>query len=203
MGCSISSPLKTEMVQHMDELDETVKKLNNLNTIKNVSGCLKGFNTDYFGFNEVLKNREINSVLLYGTGSVSKTILQALVDRGVNKIYLEGRTENNIGKLLINFSNWVLPYNGEKIDVFINATPAGNSKNDDLFKYLKNTNLLMDLNVSPIENALILESKAQGIETLKGTEMSMYQLQKQFEIYTGITPGIELIKSGLSKFFKS
>ena len=52
-GCSVSMPLKSEVILLLDEVDEVAKKLNSVNTIINENGKLSGFNTDYFGFARV------------------------------------------------------------------------------------------------------------------------------------------------------
>ena len=53
---------------------------------------------------------------------------------------------------------------------------------------------LIDLNV---KHSLINIANQKGMDISKGVEMSILQLQKQFEIYFGFKPDKNLIKEGL------
>lgn len=202
VGCSVSSPLKSKMISHMDKLDKKTRMLNNLNTIKNNDGELHGFNTDYFGFKSLIEDKYFDKVLIYGNGSVAKTIVNVLKDTGVNKIYASGRNQENVEKFIKAHS--LINYKNQKVDLFINATPAGYVKtNDEIFKYLNFCKTLIDLNVSNSSTSLVQEAKKMNINIFEGTDMSINQLIAQFEIYTDIQPDKKLFKEGLELYFQN
>ena len=53
-GCSVSMPFKERVMDYLDEIDPIALKLNSVNTIKNVSGRLKGYNTDSYGAKKLI-----------------------------------------------------------------------------------------------------------------------------------------------------
>ena len=202
VGCSVSSPLKSKMIKHVDSMDQITKDLNNLNTIKNNDGALHGYNTDYFGFKSLIENLNLTSALIYGNGAVAKTILKALIDSGVDKVYLTGRSPQNIKKFIDN--NPVENFSGQEVDMLINATPSGkNDINDGVFEYLNFAKVVIDLNVTEKDTILIKESRKRNLEVYKGSEMSINQLKAQFQIYTEILPNDKVFQDGLQLYFKT
>ena len=202
VGCSVSSPLKSQVVKYMDDLDLNAQILNNINTIKNIDGKLKGYNTDYFGFKSIVDNKNVKSALIYGNGSVAKTIYQVLIDIGVNNIYITGRNIDNVVKFKKDLHNSKI-YENQKVDLIVNATKAGTLKEGEIFEYINYSDKLIDLNVCKKDTYLVSSALSLGIEVIKGSEMSINQLKKQFEIYTEMVPDEELLSRGLEKFFKS
>ena len=202
IGCSVSSPLKSKMIKYMDKLDENTKQLKNLNTIKNFDGELHGFNTDYLGFKNLIENLDLESALIYGNGSVAKTILKALNDLGVKEVYLTGRNSDNIKKFIED--NSVKNYSNQSVDLLINATPAGRETNkDEIFKYLDFCKMIVDLNVTKQDSTLVQESRKRKLKVYKGSEMSINQLRAQFQIYTDILPDEEVFQEGLQLYFET
>ena len=46
-GCGVSMPHKIEVIQYLDKVDMTAKKIGAVNTIVNNDGTLTGYNTDF------------------------------------------------------------------------------------------------------------------------------------------------------------
>ena len=197
-GCSVSSPLKKELYKILKDVDKPVRKLENINTIKNNSGALKGYNTDYYGFKSLVENKKYNNALIYGYGAVSKTIVNCLSDVGIKKISITGRDNGKIKEF--SKKNKVKIFQGnEFFDLLINATPSGNL-NDPVVDHLDFCSNLIDLNVFNSNNYLVQLAVEKGIGLSKGVDMSILQLQKQFEIYFGFEPEKQLIIEGLNKY---
>ena len=84
-------------------------------------------------------------------------------------------------------------------DLLINATPSkyiGPLK--DLFIH---ASMIFDLVVSPEETEVIAAAKSLDKSFITGIEMTKYQFQKQFLIYTGVEIHIEEIDSALTQLF--
>ena len=69
-----------------------------------MNGILKGYNTDIFGFIEPLRKRNINfngiDILLLGAGGSACAVIAALSEeKGINKIIISNRTQQNAHKL--------------------------------------------------------------------------------------------------------
>src|SRR3989337_2921356 len=53
-GFNVTIPHKVAVMKYLDELDATAKKAGAVNTVNNIEGVLKGYNTDIYGFIEPL-----------------------------------------------------------------------------------------------------------------------------------------------------
>jgi len=59
-GFNITIPHKVEMMKYLDKMDESCSLIGAVNTVTNVDGVLKGYNTDMDGFLEPLKKKKLN-----------------------------------------------------------------------------------------------------------------------------------------------
>src|ERR1051326_7683307 len=59
-GFNVTIPHKVEVIKYIDELHESAKRAEAVNTVKNLNGRLEGYNTDIDGFIEPLKRRQIS-----------------------------------------------------------------------------------------------------------------------------------------------
>ena len=188
-GCSVTMPLKSKVIKYLHKLDRVAKKTSSVNTIVNSAGILSGYNTDYYGVLDVISSLKPQSVLIYGAGSVSNSVILALQDSLCNKIDIVARRATKARELSekfnIGFIDKVKNVN-QHFDLLINATPASNQKEHEIFLLLPFVDSVFDLVVSPVRTELITRARSQGRKTTEGIEMSKRQLKKQFEIYTGI-----------------
>ncbi len=49
IGINVTIPYKETVIPYLDEIDDVALRIGAVNTIINVDGKLKGFNTDYYG----------------------------------------------------------------------------------------------------------------------------------------------------------
>jgi shikimate dehydrogenase len=182
-GCSVSMPLKNEVVKYLDELSEEASAVSSVNTIVNKGDKLIGYNTDLIGFRNSFEYPKICSVLIYGSGSVVDSIIFELQQRKVD-IYITGRNTKSVSEKAIEWG--IKLYNNEVYDVFINATPASlKPLNFDLIEILKQGNSVFDLVVK--KNTFLSEYCANENKSFtSGFEMYKYQFCAQFELYTNI-----------------
>ncbi len=202
MGCSVSMPLKNMVIPFLDELSDDAKISQSVNTIVNRNGKTSGYNTDIYGVKKVLENTKVKKVLIYGSGSVVDSIVVALKSINVDLISIHSRNALMASKKS-NFHKINLVENIQSIstnyDLLINATPSkyvGSLK--DLFNH---ASMIFDLVVSPEETDVISAAKDSGKSFISGIEMTKYQFQKQFLIYTGMELDIKEINCALSNFF--
>jgi|TARA_B100000073_G_scaffold318676_1_gene296990 shikimate dehydrogenase len=83
-GFAITMPYKIEVLDYVDELDDSVKKIKSANTVINDNGKLIAYNTDYYAAKTMLS--EINflngypKIFILGNGGYSKAVQQAVKD---------------------------------------------------------------------------------------------------------------------------
>lgn len=205
-GCSVSMPLKSKILDYLDEFNPLAQKTQSVNTIINRDDKLIGFNTDFFGFKESISNLQLKKVLVYGAGSVVSSILVALQERGGIAVNILARNSESAEKVAKQFGVGYLT-NVDSVkgryDLLINATPASVEKEHELYQLLPLANGILDLVVSPKDTPLILKARKLGLAVVAGIEMSKFQLQYQFELYTGVKPEIKQIDNIINKYYKT
>lgn len=206
MGCSVSMPLKSLIIEYLDAIDETAKKTESVNTIVNNDGRLIGYNTDCYGIEKVLKNVQICTTLIYGAGSVVNSIIFAIKKLGFTDITVTARSFQKASESAR--KSGIIAKDMDSLDdyygLIINATPASiESSGHQLFLLLNKTNNVFDLVVSPYDTNFIVAAKQNNCETICGIEMCKYQLQKQFEYYIGYKPDIEEISTIVNDMYRN
>ncbi len=212
-GCSVSMPFKEKLINFVDSLDVSAKKIGSINTILKKKNKLIGYNTDYYASKHILKKAnksKKNSIFVVGSGGVAKAVIQSLLDLGYKNINITSRNKKKFNKIkknkYINFINWV-DRNNFKSDILINCTPLGMfgkySNSVPLKLPLKfKPKLIYDLTVNPASNKLNKYSKIMKIHYVPGLISSFYQGIKQFEIYNNKKINIKLLKKKLGYNFK-
>ena len=201
IGCSVSMPLKNKVIPFLDELSKNAKISQSVNTIVNQNGWTIGHNTDIYGVTKVLQDIPVKKVIIYGSGSVVDSIIVSLKSMNVDSITIYSRnaiiasekSKLHGVKLLENFDSISSDY-----DLLINATPA--KYDGDLRALFNYASMIFDLVVSPIDTEIIRAAKEADKIFFAGIEMTKYQFQKQFLIYTNIEIKIKEIDNALKKF---
>ena len=201
-GCSVSMPLKSSVIRHLDALSCESRATGSVNTIVNTDGVLTGHNTDFQGCLAVLARHPVPSVLVYGSGSVVNSVVFALREAGVREIWLAGRSPERVRTKARSLRIRTLDEAGRSsisVGLLVNATPSGDDVGDDIRTLLPLCASLFDLRVRPDPSPLERAAAELGLQTIPGVEMAKFQLQKQMELYTGICPPIELLEALIEK----
>jgi shikimate 5-dehydrogenase len=106
-GFAVSIPFKTTVLNYVDELDEASKNIGAANTITNIDGYLKAYNTDWLGVSKYLLE-DINFLTILGDGGFSKAVQYMC-------------THKNIPYEVITRKDWDRVYNLK--GYIFNATP--------------------------------------------------------------------------------
>lgn len=206
-GCSVSMPLKGAIIPHLDDLSPEAGEIRSVNTILNTAGVLKGYNTDYSGCLEVLRERPVHSVLIYGSGSVVNSVVRAAQAAGVSEVWIGAR---NPARARAKARLLGVPVLGgkegrrkspERFELLINATPSGDAPEDKVREWLPHCCGLFDLRVRADASPLEMAAQQLGLWTVPGVEMAKFQLQRQFEIYAGILPPVEFLNALIAGSF--
>jgi shikimate dehydrogenase len=219
-GLNVTMPHKKAVTAFVDELDPTAKFLCAVNTILNRNGRLCGFNTDGVGALKALQENGATlsgkKVLLLGAGGAAKAITFSLA-KEADELVLLNRTPEK-AKELAKSLNQIL---GKKVtgatlspnaiqenlrdsDVLINATSVGMHPNASQSpvapEWLKPDLTVMDIVYNPVETKLAKDAKAAGARVISGVEMLIHQGAASFEIWTGRSAPVEVMrKAALQK----
>jgi shikimate dehydrogenase len=191
VGFNVTIPYKEQVIQYLDELNDSASQIGAVNTIKvKRSGdnvYLKGFNTDTYGFeaslHPLLKEYH-NKALILGTGGASKALKYVLEKLGIEYISasIEDLKENEI-----RYEDIDKQMMKERL-LIINATPLGTYPKVDTFpnipyEYIGKKHLLFDLVYNPEETQFMAKGKEHGATVKNGYEMLLNQALKSYEIW--------------------
>ncbi len=113
IGFNVTSPHKVEIMQYMDELDDSALLTDSVNVVSIENKILKGYNTDVFGFEKMMINRGVSlqgkSVVILGTGGAAKAVVSACHHHNASCITVVSRNvkkaQNFIKKHLLRHNN--------------------------------------------------------------------------------------------------
>ncbi len=222
-GLNVTMPHKTTVIPHLDEVDKTARFLNAVNTIHNKNGKLWGCNTDGVGALKALRDNGVDpkgkKVLLLGAGGASRAIAYTIAHEA-DELVILNRTVKP-AKELARQLRQLLPkkISAEALsietiednlmdsEVLINATSIGMKPNVNETpvnpKWLRTNLAVMDIVYNPLETKLAKIAKEAGAKVVSGVEMLIYQGAASFEIWTGKSAPIQVMrKAALEKLQK-
>ena len=204
-GCSVSMPFKEDVIALVDELDDSARAIQSVNTIVNDDGYLRASNTDYIAAAELIRSNAIDPatpLLLRGSGGMAKAVGAAFRDLGFSNGTLIARNET-AGRSLadeLGFT-WAASPDGLGAALIVNVTPLGMAGGPEAqeLAYSPETiaaaTTVFDVVALPSETPLILAARAAGKVVITGAEVIALQAAEQFERYTGVRPTPEQVRA--------
>ena len=199
-GMNVTVPFKQSVLKFLDDKSDIVKQTNSVNTIYNKNGIIFGDNTDVYGFKQSLIKHRINlkkkTVMILGAGGVVPSLVCALLDMKVNKIFISNRTEEKAKSLSQNYPNVEVIQWGklENFDMYINATSLGLKDTDKIefnYKKLNEKKIFYDIIYNPLKTNFLKEAEKLNHLILNGRDMFLYQGQKAFNLWHNIMPKVD------------
>lgn len=218
-GFNVTIPLKVPIVLFLSGVDNVANIAGCANTIKVLDdGSLYGYNTDVYGFVEAIPEdfrKEINGadIAILGNGGAARAV-------GVGISILKAKKIDFYVRNIINAKDTIdavrthfpeVEVNCKLIEslkdlssykMLINTTPIGmRSKamgispvDEDVVKTMNKSSVIYDIVYNPLKTELINIAKRNGIQTIQGLDMLIYQGAKAFEIWTGKKPDVLRMK---------
>lgn len=201
-GFNITIPHKTAVIQLLDELDESAKRYNAVNCVKNDGDRLIGYNTDCDGFLKSVESFPLDgNVLLLGCGGAGRMMGIEAARKGASSLTIAVR-QSSVRKAQVLMAEILAGCRTSvkitdindiqgKYDVLLNSTPVGMYPNvngcpvsDDV---IENCGYFFDAVYNPTDTVLISKAKAIGKTAAGGAAMLVYQAVKAHEIWDGST----------------
>lgn len=205
-GVNITLPHKEAIIPLMDELSEEALHIGAVNTVLNIDGSLKGFNTDTEGFIVSLKEERVSlsgkNILVLGAGGAAKAVIYGILREG-GRVYIFNRTRQKAQAIKEKFRDFGFIEVVETIDesiikimqLVVNATSLGLKKDDPMPlspHLLKPEHIYCDI-VYP-ETPLMKEAEKIGCKVIGGTGMLLWQAAFAFQIWTERQAPVEVMK---------
>ena len=189
-GLNVTIPYKEQVIQHLDELDDTAAEIGAVNVIKFIrkvgSLSLKGYNSDAIGFENSLApllKPYHQKALILGTGGASKAIDYTLRKLGITTTFVS-RTAKPDSLTYDQLNEDILNKNLE----INNASPVGTFPHADEcpnipYQFLTDKHLLFDAVYNPAETLFLKKGKEQKAQVLNGEEMLTGQAIAAWKIW--------------------
>jgi shikimate dehydrogenase len=217
-GFNVTSPHKAPVMRYLDELEDTAKKAAAVNTVNNIEGIFRGYNTDVYGFIEPLRKRQVDfqgmSVLLLGAGGAARAAVAALSEqKSIAKLVIANRDVRRAEELVnlgagLGLKCQVTPLAGIQdispvCDLIVNATTLG-MKNECTvidYRHIQKGSIVYEMVYRPLVTDLIENAKYAQASVVYGYEMLIEQGAKAFEIWTGLPAPRDAMKKNLLGIF--
>jgi len=99
-GFAITMPYKVEVLEYVDEMEDSVKEIGAANTVINSDGNLCAYNTDAFAAATVLEKQDKNKIVhIVGNGGYAKAVKWAAAHQGFKIEQITRDTWDYIGRI--------------------------------------------------------------------------------------------------------
>lgn len=231
LGSNISMPNKTVVHQYLDEVDEAARLCGAINTVVNtrdengqVTGKLKGYNTDGMGYWQGIKEEGIDykgmHMVLIGTGGAATAIavrgaLDGLASIDIfnikDKFYDRGEeiceiinANSDCKAEMHDLADLdLLKEKMHAADIFCDATGVGMHPLEDLSNIPDGSFFHPDLIVTdtvyaPRETVMMKQAEDAGVkQVFNGMSMMLFQALIAIELYTGKSTDVAYMKEQL------
>lgn len=219
-GINITIPHKQTIIPHLDEVSPDARLTGAVNTVKNENGKLTGFNTDVGGFLRAIREDldflpEGKTLFLVGAGGAARAVMSGCCMNGIARVYITDIMPEKADALSKDFKDNFNDIHIEAVsfkdkeeiadklcaaDILVNASPAGmdgEGKPDVPLGSLNKSAVVYDLVYKPAETNLLVEVRELGHRASGGLSMLLYQGAESFEIWTGETAPVDVMRKAL------
>lgn len=211
-GMGVTMPFKVDVIQYLDKLDDSAREIGAVNTVVNDDGVLTGFNTDYMGAVQALKNitdLKDKKIAIIGAGGAGKAVAWGLKKYTPNiTIYniFDDEGQRVADQFGVTFAGKPELLNSQTdYDILINCTSVGFKTTDTILTRdrFKPGSIVLDAVFIPIETTFFKEARAAGCTAIQGYKMLLYQACGQFELYTGVKAPFEVMEKAMVDYVES
>lgn len=189
-GINVTIPYKKDVIPYLDEMDESAKAIGAVNTIINVDGKLKGFNTDFDGFLYMVKAHNVHmegkKVLIIGNGGACAAVKAVCEHEKAKDIVIVSRSAD---RGAIGYDEMYTSH--LDADIVVNTSPVGmfpNIANAPIdVSWFHKLECVLDVVYNPILTRLCFEAQEADIKRVIGLEMLIAQAKYTFEIFENMS----------------
>ena len=205
VGGNVTIPHKETVYDLIENCDPTANTLKATNTLWLEDAKLKATNTDGYGFTANLDDfapqwRKAKSALVVGAGGASTAIILALLNAGIEKIFVANRTIERAEKLAARIGKQCSAHTMTEIegllaqtDILINTTALGMKGNEPLelkLDKLPTSAIVTDIVYNPLKTSLLQQAEKLNLKTVDGIGMLLHQAVPGFEKWFGLRPSV-------------
>ena len=204
-GFNVTVPHKITIMKFLDAVDTAAQKIGAVNTVIAHDGQWLGSNTDAYGFITHLSHTlgdlapYLRRVLILGAGGAARAAIVALKEAGAGEITITNRTHAAAEALAVEYGARAVPWEKREaalagITLLVNTTSLGMQGQEPLalnLQHLPPEAAVYDIVYAPMDTALLRHAGARGNPVVGGLGMLLYQAQRAFFLWHGITPEVD------------
>lgn len=205
-GANVTVPHKEMAVSLVHRVHPLAKRIGAVNTIVvDAKGRLEGRNTDAFGFLAHLQKSAPGwqpagaTAMIVGAGGAGRAAAVALLDAGVEKLYLVNRTRERaeaLAEALADRRAVAAAWQErslllKEVQLVANTTTLGMKGQPPLdleLSLLPAQSVVYDIVYTPLETELLRKARARGLIAVDGLGMLIHQAIPAFEAFYGHRP---------------
>jgi shikimate dehydrogenase len=202
-GASVTHPFKTQILDLIDDIDDTAQKIGAVNTLVFGKDGITGTNTDWVGAVKCLETLlpiEGHQFVVLGAGGAARAVVFGIMSQGggvtvINRSAEKGQAlAEEFGCQSASFAE----IEAVQGDCLVNTTSVGMHPNVDESPApkaaLKGYKAVADAIYNPMQTRLLREAEAAGCAVASGFDMFLYQGTEQFSLWTGKEPPVALMR---------
>lgn len=204
-GCNVTVPHKEDVFRSLNDVTETARRIGAVNTVWLEAGRPHGDNTDGYGFLANLDQRapgwnKGGKATVIGAGGAARAVVDALLQRGFDRVALVNRTVSRAEELAAHFGARVgasgfdaMSRELEGASVVVNTTTLGMEGTADHvfdFSMVPDDCLATDIVYTPLVTPFLSAARKRGLATVDGLGMLLHQAVPGFERWFGPRPQV-------------
>ena len=227
-GLNVTVPYKSDVIDHLVEIDPLAEGIGAVNTLVRTEGGFKGYNTDMSGLYHAMQDEGIvldgECVVILGAGGVARPVAYLCATKGADRVYVLNRTYEKAEAVAKEVNNALDESLGEKIipmplDDYkelldrekrffvVQCTSVGlfpdvNSAVIEDEEFYKHVYAAIDVVYKPLETKFMKLVKNAGGKVFSGLKMLLYQGIDAFELWFE-NEGIKISKEEADIIYKS
>ena len=211
-GLSVTLPHKVAVMAYLDDIDQTAAGIGAVNTIVHHDGKLIGYNTDCQGAINALQAQttiEGKTVAIIGAGGAARAIGLGLATVA-KRLTILNRSRKSGERLAAGLQAEFLPLDEcqpKRYEILINTTPVGmypdTAATPIAKQALSKDMVVMDIVYNPLHTRLLKNAAAIGCRTITGLDMFVFQGALQFELWTGKSAPVEVMRQTVLEALKA
>jgi len=207
-GVSITIPHKINIIPLLDDIHPLARAIGAVNTVINRGGHLTGANTDCTGAMAALRSIgpvEGKRVGIIGAGGAARAVAYGAAEEKAEVIIINrtAATGEALAEELNGEFRWLDDVTCDDLDILVNTTPVGMSPRVSETpipgERLSPHTLVMDIVYAPAKTRLLQEADRRGCRTINGIDMFARQGAEQFELWTGLTAPVAIMRSAVRR----
>lgn len=200
-GINVTVPHKSAVLPWVAEVTETAGRIGAVNTLRNEGGRWIGENTDAAGFLKSLEPLQLklagSSVGMLGAGGAARGIAVALLEAGVDRLFICNRNSERAQELVRELQPLfaerelralpLVELERQPLLLLVNTTTVGSDSQSqpvDL-KRFHQLEAVNDIIYRPTQTPLLHQAELLGLPSVNGGGMLLHQGTAAFRFWTG------------------